>query len=243
MMLILTSEVLGGEQGRPHYRYDKPRMYDVAATILQQRLSQVRGVGQVTVGGGAPPAVRVDVNPTVLHHFGLGLEDIRTTLNDANANRPKGQIADESRAWSISTTDQLMTAKEYEPLIVTYRKGRAGPFARRGDRHRFRRRYPRHRHHGRQTFDHADRLPATRSANIIETVDRIRNLVPMLQAQVPAGMILDVGMDRTSHDPGVGRGRPIIADHLDGVGHSGRIYVSCGTCGRRLFPASPCPFR
>ena len=95
-------------------------MYDAASSILQQKLSQVHGVGQVIVGGGALPAVRVDVNPTVLNHFGLGLEDIRTVLANANANRPKGQIADEQHAWSISTTDQLLKAEEYRPLIVAY---------------------------------------------------------------------------------------------------------------------------
>src|SRR5260221_20426 len=83
LMLALTSDT-----------YTKARMYDAASTILQQRLSQVPGVGQVTVGGGAAPAVRVDVNPTILHHLGVGLEDVRTTLGAANANRPKGQIAD-----------------------------------------------------------------------------------------------------------------------------------------------------
>src|SRR5207253_7587710 len=81
LILALTSEI-----------YDRGRMYDVAASILQQRLSQVKGVGQVNVGGGALPAVRVDVNPTVLNNFGLGLEDIRTTLSNANANRPKGRL-------------------------------------------------------------------------------------------------------------------------------------------------------
>src|SRR5437868_6454493 len=95
MILALTSKT-----------YTKPRMYDVAATIIQQKLSQVLGVGQVNVSGSAPPAVRVDVNPTVLHRFGLGLEDVRTVLGSANANRPKGQIADHERTWSIAATDQ-----------------------------------------------------------------------------------------------------------------------------------------
>ena len=112
MMLALTSDT-----------YDKARMYDAASTILAQKLAQVRGVGQVVVGGGSPPAVRVSVNPTVLNHFGLGLEDIRTVLENANANRPKGQIADQDRAWSLSTTDQLLKADEYRPLLVAYRNG------------------------------------------------------------------------------------------------------------------------
>ncbi len=85
MILALTSNT-----------YTKARIYDAASTILAQKLSQVRGVGQVMVGGGAAPAVRIDVNPTVLNHFGLGLEDVRTVLATANANRPKGSI-DERR--------------------------------------------------------------------------------------------------------------------------------------------------
>src|SRR5690606_35944651 len=83
LILALTSDI-----------YTKPQMYDVASTILQQKLSQLPGVGQVRVGGGSAPAVRVEVNPTVLNHYGLAMEDIRTALSEANANRPKGQIAD-----------------------------------------------------------------------------------------------------------------------------------------------------
>src|SRR5580658_5887759 len=92
LILALTSDT-----------YTKAQMYDAASTILQQKLSQVRGVGLVTVGGGAPPAVRVDLNPTVLNHFGVGLEDIRTVLENTNANRPKGQVSDDRYASSIST--------------------------------------------------------------------------------------------------------------------------------------------
>src|SRR5207244_12494464 len=99
------------------------RMYDAAATSLQQKLSQAEGVGQVNVSGGSPPAVRVDLNPTVLNHYGLALADLRTALGAANTNRPKGQIADDDRAWSVSSTDQLFQAKEYAPLIVAFRNG------------------------------------------------------------------------------------------------------------------------
>ncbi len=78
-------------------------MYDLAASILQQKLSQVDGVGQVIVGGGALPAVRVEINPTALNAYGLGLEDVRTFLAGANANRPKGELADAGRAWSLAS--------------------------------------------------------------------------------------------------------------------------------------------
>ena len=90
-------------------------MYDLAASILQQKLSQVPGVGRVVVSGGSLPAVRVAVNPTVLHSYGLSLEDVRAVLSTANANRPKGEIAENGRAWTLNTTDQLLQAADYQP--------------------------------------------------------------------------------------------------------------------------------
>ena len=186
MILALTSDT-----------YTKAQMYDAAATILQQRLAQVPGVGQVSVGGGSPPAVRVDLNPTVLNHFGIGLEDIRASLGAANANRPKGQIADESRSWSITATDQLLTASEYEPLIVSYRNGapiRLGDVATVTDSVEDLR-----------AFGLSDGKPAITiivfrqpGANIIATVDRIHAMLPQLDAQIPADMELSVAMDRTA---------------------------------------------
>src|SRR5213080_1729367 len=83
LMLALTSDLV-----------EKARMYDIASSVLQQKLSQVEGVGEVDVGGGALPAVRVDANPTILNHYGLGLEDLRAVLSNANANRPKGSLTD-----------------------------------------------------------------------------------------------------------------------------------------------------
>ena len=100
-------------------------MYDVASSVLQQRIAQIDGVGQVFVGGGALPAVRVEVNPTVLNALGLGLEDLRTFLASANANRPKGQLGAGARSWSLATTDQLYKANEYRPLVVSYKNGAA----------------------------------------------------------------------------------------------------------------------
>jgi len=186
LILSLTSET-----------YGVARMYDAASSILQQKLAQVEGVGQVTVGGGALPAVRVDVNPTLLHSMGLGLEDVRTVLGSANANRPKGAIADERRAWSLSSTDQLMTAKEYRPLLIAYRNGAAVRLS--------------------DVADVSDSLEDLRTgglsngrpailiivfrqpgANIIETVDRVRALLPQLQAEIPQGILLEVALDRTT---------------------------------------------
>src|SRR4030081_439420 len=114
VILALTSDIVG-----------RARMYDLASSILQQKLSQVPGVGRVVVGGGALPAVRVEVNPTVLNGYGLSLEDVRAVLSGANANRPKGEIVDNGRAWTLNTTDQLLQAADYKPVIISYRQGAA----------------------------------------------------------------------------------------------------------------------
>lgn len=186
MILALTSKT-----------YTKAQMYDTASTILQQKLAQVRGVGQVTVGGGSPPAVRVDINPTILNHFGVGLEDVRAALGTANANRPKGQISDDTRTWSISTTDQLLRADEYKPLIVTYRNGapvRLADIANVTDS------VEDIRAAGLFNGEPSITVVIFRQpgANIIDTVDRIRALLPQLEAAIPANMELSISLDRTT---------------------------------------------
>jgi len=177
--------------------YDVARMYDAAATILQQKLAQVEGVGQVSVGGGALPAVRVDVNPTLLNGLGLGLEDVRSVLGAANANRPKGSLGDERDTRALTTTDQLLTAKEYQPLIVAYRNGapiRLEDVAKVSDS------VEDVRTGGLWNGKSAVLLIVFRQpgANIIETVDRVRALVPTLQAEIPQSMKLEVVLDRTT---------------------------------------------
>src|SRR5207248_5383533 len=102
-----------------------PRLYDAADSILAQKLAQVEGVGQVNVGGSARPAVRVEANPTVLNKFGIGLDQVRAALSNANADRPKGQLSDASTAWQVQATDQLLTAPPYRSLIVSYANGAA----------------------------------------------------------------------------------------------------------------------
>ena len=114
MIVALTSKVL-----------DRGQLYDAASTIMQQRLSQVSGVGQVNVGGSSLPGVRVDVNPTQLNGYGLGLEDVNTVLTGQNANVPKGQIANGNTTADITTNDQLLKAAFYKPLIVGYHNGAA----------------------------------------------------------------------------------------------------------------------
>ena len=114
MILTLTSDTM--TQGQ---------MYDSASTIIAQKLSQIEGVGQVTVGGSSLPAVRVELNPQALNKYGIALEDVRTVLAAANANRPKGLVEDGERYWQIYANDQAKTAAEYLPLIVAYRNGNA----------------------------------------------------------------------------------------------------------------------
>ena len=177
--------------------YNQAQMYDQASSILQQKLAQTEGVGQVIVGGGSLPAVRVEVNPTSLNVLGLSLEDVRAALASANANGPKGQVADDRQAWSLSTTDQLLKAKEYQPLVISYRNGspvRLSDVASVTDSVE-----------DVHTGGLANGTPAVvlvlfrqPGANIIETVDRVYNLLPSLRASIPAGMGLSVVLDRTT---------------------------------------------
>jgi len=186
MILSLTSDVL-----------DRGQMYDVASSVLQQKLSQINGVGQVTVGGGALPAVRVEVSPTSLNDLGLSLEDVRTVLSNANANHPKGQVADSAHTWSLNASDQLLLAKQYQQLIVAMHNGapiRLSDVANVTDSVEDVR-----------TSGLANGKPAILliifrqpGANIIATVDRVVGLMPQLQATIPASIKLSVVMDRTT---------------------------------------------
>ena len=173
-----------------------PRLYDTADSILAQKLSQVEGVGQVFVFGSAPPAVRAEVNPTLLNKLGVGLDTVRIALNAANANTAKGQVSDQTKSWAFSDNDQLFTADEYRPLIVSYHNGAA---VRLGD-----------------VADVEDSVADVRNiglangkpsvlivlfrqpgANIIDTVDRVRALMPYLQSSVSPAIKLDIVLDRT----------------------------------------------
>jgi multidrug efflux pump len=173
------------------------KVYDVAASILQQKLAQMKGVGQVSVGGGALPGVRVEVNPTLLNKFGLGLEDVRTMLGTANANRPKGDFHDINRVWSIGTTDQLRLAAEYAPLIVTYKNGAAVKLS---DVASVVDSVEDIRNIGYVNTEQAMMLVIFRQpgANIIQTVDRVLDAMPQLQAEVPAALHMKVILDRTT---------------------------------------------
>jgi len=185
LIIALTSDLVGTGQ-----------MYDAASTILQQKLSQVEGVGQVFVGGSSLPAVRVDLNPTALNKYGISLENMRGVLTSTNINRPKGQLADEMRTWEIQTNDQLHTAEQYRPLIVAYR---AGAPVRLPDVANVEDSVEDLRVAGLVNGSPAVMVVVFRQpdANIIDTVDRVRSLLPQLEAAMPGGVKLTIVQDRT----------------------------------------------
>jgi multidrug efflux pump len=172
-------------------------VFDAASSILQQKLSQVDGVGQVLVGGGALPAVRVELNPAALSGYAIGLDQVRTALATANANRPKGQIADVTRAWTIRTTDQLFSADEYKPLVVAWRNGSA---VRLSDVASVEDSVQDVRTLGLANGKRAVSIILFRqpAANIVQTVDNVRALLPELQASIPADVNVSVVNDRTT---------------------------------------------
>jgi multidrug efflux pump len=186
MILALTSD-----------SYEPRQMYDAADSILAQKLAQVEGVGQVIVGGGAKPAVRVELNPRALESFHIGLGQVRTTLANANANRPKGSLVNGATTLEIDATDQLYKADEYRRLIVSYTNGgtvRLGDVATVSDSVQDRR-----------NAGYSNGKPAVLvilfrqpAANMIETVDRVRALLPRLQASISPAIRISVVVDRTT---------------------------------------------
>jgi multidrug efflux pump len=174
-----------------------PQMYDTANSVLAQKLAQVQGVGQVFVGGSSSPAVRVQVNPQQLNSYGISLDTVRTVLGSANANRPKGETADQQRAWTLNTTDQLFKAQEYQPLVLSWRQGAA---VRMSDIGNVIDSVTDVRNSGVTNGRSGIILVIFRQpgANMIETVDRVRALMPILQASINPSMHLGVIIDRTT---------------------------------------------
>jgi multidrug efflux pump len=185
IILALTSATL--TQGQ---------LYDAASTVLAQRLAQVDGVGQVSIGGASLPAVRVEVEPDRLAAAGLNLDDVRAAIVGTNANRPKGVLEDGENAWQVGANDQARTAADYRPLIVSWKSGAA---VRLGDVARVRDGVENDRNYGYANGRPAVLLMVNRQpgANIIETVDRVSALLPLLRASVSPAIDLDVVMDRT----------------------------------------------
>ena len=177
--------------------YSRGQLYDAASTIIQQRLLQIEGVGQVNIGGGALPGVRVEINPTQLNNTGLSLEDVRTMLSQQNANMPKGQLSDERTTADILANDQLLKAKEYAPLIVAYRNGAP---VRLSDIATVRDSVENIRAAGYLNGKPAIPVVIFRQpgANIIQTVDRVRASLPSLKASIPAAINMQIVLDRTT---------------------------------------------
>ena len=185
MILSLTSKTLSPGQ-----------MYDAASTVLAQRLSQVDGIGQVNIGGGALPAVRVELNPTALNHAGLALDDVRTAIVASNAYRPLGALEDGASRWQLGSSDQGHTAADFRPLVLRYINGAA---LRLMDVADVQDGVQDVRTYGASRGRPAVLLMLFRQpgANIIDTVDSVRALLPHLRATIPAAIDLEVVMDRT----------------------------------------------
>jgi multidrug efflux pump len=174
-----------------------PRMYDAADSILSQKLAQVPGVGQVFVGGGARPAVRIEANPTTLSKYGIGLETVRNAMSTVNANRPKGELSDGTTAWAIHDTDQIKLAEQYRPIIVAYQNGAP---VRLSDVARVEDSVEDVRNAGLSDGKPAVLIIVFRQpgANIIETVDGVRAALPFLRASINPAIHVGVVMDRTT---------------------------------------------
>src|ERR1700757_4594873 len=171
-------------------------IYDAASTVLAQKLSQVEGVGEVAVSGGSLPAVRVELTPQALYKYGIGLEDVRAALSSANAHSPKGGIDVENRRYQIYSNDQAKKAEDYKSLIVAYRNGA-----------------PVHLTDVGEVTDGVENLrnsglangkPAVimivyrqPGANIIQMVDRVKELVPQLKASVSPAIDINLAVDRS----------------------------------------------
>ena len=186
MILGLTSD-----------KYGPDKIYDEASTVLEQKLSQIQGVGQVSVGGGALPSVRVDANPTQLASYGLTLANLQSALSLQNSDLAKGQITDGVQTADIIANDQISHAEDYKPLVVGYKNGAAvhlSDVAQVTD--------------SVQNVRAAGYLNGKRSvtviifrqpgANIIDTVDRIRAQLPYVQASIPLGIETTIVLDRTT---------------------------------------------
>jgi multidrug efflux pump len=171
-------------------------LYDLASTIVAQKLSQVNGVGDVTVGGSSLPAVRVDVLPGALTSRGVSLDDVRTALSNANANRPKGFIESGQYQWTVMASDQLSKAAQYRPLIVAWRDGAP---VRLSDVATVQDSVEDLFQTGFYNNNRAILMIVRReaAANIIKVVDELRTQLPQLQAQMPGGVQLAVAQDRT----------------------------------------------
>ena len=178
-------------------KYDKPTLYDEASSVVAQKISQIRGVGQVSVGGGTGPSVRVEVNPTLLNSHGLTLQNIQSVLSQQNAHEPAGQISDGTTTADIVTNDQISNADQYKPLIIGYKNGAAIRLSDVAEVTE-----------GQSNIRNAGYLNGVPSitvlifrqpgANIIGTVNRVIAELPSIEASIPQGIKTTIVADRTT---------------------------------------------
>jgi multidrug efflux pump len=186
MILALTSSSLS-----------KGQMYDAASTVMAQSLAQIRGVGQVLVGGGALPAVRIELNPSMLSQYGIGLEQVRSAIAATNANSPKGQLSVNNQRWEIGANDQLLRAIDYAPLIVAYRNGAPVRIRDVGTAE--------DSIEDIRTAGYVNGKPAVMviifrepGANIIKTVDAVQAVLPRVKAAISQAIDVDAVVDQTT---------------------------------------------
>ncbi len=186
MILALTSKTL-----------TRGQLYDAASNVLQQRLSQLDGIGQVSIGGATLPAVRVELNPTAMFKYGIGLEDVRAALASANANSPKGAIEEGDHRFQLYTNDQARQASDYRPLIIAYRDGSAVQLT---DVAEVEDSVQDLRNEGRANGEPSVLVILSRQpgANIIDTVDQVKEELPQLQAALPSDVNLTIVSDRSA---------------------------------------------
>ena len=204
MILALTSDSL-----------TRGQMYDAASTVLAQKLSQIEGVGQASVSGGALPAVRVSLDPVRLAANGISLEQVRSAISSTNANRPLGAVEREDHYWQVAANDQARTAADYAPLVLTWRNGNAVRLA---DVAEVTDSVQDVRNYGVSNGRPAILLQIQKQpgANIIEAVERVRALLPQLKASIPEAIDITVVSDRT----------PTLRASVEEVEHSLVIAVA-----------------
>jgi multidrug efflux pump len=186
MIIGLTSDV-----------YDRSKLYDEASTVVQQKLSQIQGVGQVSTGGGALPSVRVDVNPTQLNQYGLTMTSVQSLLSLQNSHQARGQLSDGAVTADIITNDQIRHADDYKPLIVGYKNGAA---VRLSDVATVTDSVQNVRTAGYLNGKPAITVMVFRQpgANIIQTVDNVKRELPSIAASIPSGIKIVPVLDRTT---------------------------------------------
>jgi multidrug efflux pump len=173
------------------------QLFDAASNVLQQRLSQLDGIGQVSIGGATLPAVRVELNPTAMFRYGIGLEDVRAALASANANSPKGAIEEGDHRFQLYTNDQARQASDYRPLIIAYRNGSAVQLSDVADVEDS---VQDLRNEGQANGEPSVLVILSRQpgANIIDTVDQVKAELPQLQAALPSDVNLTIASDRST---------------------------------------------